>query len=194
MNSLWIGRFGLRLGLFVSAFGLLVLLGIAGQHLVQISWTILLGTALLGGTVCCAYIPSFDMFGPSKCLGLAYTCIAAPALVFGLPFIILEEYLDCKRWPRTVDEAVERLLAEMKPETRRELLGLPVDDLPLLHCGLAMQIRNGFGMWSGNDALLEDCGSEEPDIASWVVVEHLLARLREAAADSGTAVARRESQ
>src|SRR5262245_59535730 len=50
--------------------------------------------------------------------------------------------------------------------------------LALLHFDLGMGIRNSFGLWAGNRELLEDCGHDDPDIASAVILARLLERLR----------------
>jgi len=60
--------------------------------------------------------------------------------------------------------------------------------LILEHFGLALWIRNNFGLWQGNEALLESCAdfvhedrtwylSIHPDTASGVIVEALYERL-----------------
>jgi hypothetical protein len=52
------------------------------------------------------------------------------------------------------------------------------DDLVLLHFSWGIGIRNGFGLWSGNSALLESTGSWHPDDASSVIIEAVWKRLR----------------
>ncbi len=57
-----------------------------------------------------------------------------------------------KSYPRTVEEAVERLLSEMNDENKSALRELPESDLITTHFGLGMYIRNQFGLWGKNAA------------------------------------------
>jgi hypothetical protein len=43
-----------------------------------------------------------------------------------------------------------------------------------------MAIRNHFKLWQGNDALLAECGSYDPDAASNMIIDALWRRLRNA--------------
>jgi hypothetical protein len=47
-----------------------------------------------------------------------------------------------------------------------------------LHFGLGVRIREDFGLWRGNRALLLSCGSLDPDDASMAIIRALWARLR----------------
>lgn len=53
-------------------------------------------------------------------------------------------------WPKTVDEAVEQVIS---PFGR-------IPDDPLAHSSVGTTIRNRFGLWGANKALLASCGSE----------------------------------
>jgi hypothetical protein len=96
--------------------------------------------------------------------------------------------------PRTVQEAVERLrlslsLAEQEAIAAKREAGL-ID----LHFGLGARIRNEFGLWQGNPALLLDCQRLKlkdmanipdsgvallhPDEAAMVIIRALWTRLR----------------
>ena len=68
-------------------------------------------------------------------------------------------------WPKTLEEAVQRLLASL-PET--------LDD-PLSQFGLGEAIRNSFGLWGANKDLLRSCGSEtmHADDASEIILNAL---------------------
>ncbi len=88
-------------------------------------------------------------------------------------------------WPTSVDEAVDRLLADMQDEDTAALRAMSEDDLIDLHFGLGMYIRNAFGLWQGNKALLASCAEAEggsgfidPDDASGVIIEALWRRVR----------------
>jgi hypothetical protein len=62
-------------------------------------------------------------------------------------------------WPQTVAEAIDRLLGNMSTADREEFAGLSEDDLIQMHFGMGMGIRNQFGLWEGNNALLGDCAA-----------------------------------
>lgn len=91
-------------------------------------------------------------------------------------------------WPATVDEAVDRLVATLSDANKQAIR--EVEGLFHLHFGLGMWIRNFFGLWGGNEALLRSCarrrgGSDDPNIAvvihpdsaSTVILEALQERL-----------------
>ena len=60
--------------------------------------------------------------------------------------------------PLTVEEAVDRLHANISLNDEIRLAAtLAEEDLTDFHFSLGHHIRNEFGLWSGNDALLESC-------------------------------------
>ena len=62
-----------------------------------------------------------------------------------------------KRWPKTVDEAVDRLLSGLSDEDKAVLRETPKEELGRFHHGLGTYIRNEFGLWAGNKELIRDC-------------------------------------
>ena len=46
-----------------------------------------------------------------------------------------------------------------------------------LHFSLGAYIRNNFGLWGGNRALLDDCGVDDADDASGVILRALYRKL-----------------
>lgn len=92
-------------------------------------------------------------------------------------------------WPQTVDEAVERILRGMSAEDKERLRSTPKDDLILFHFGWGTGIRNEFGLWGGNEALMASCAEAKgygadpeflhPDDASGVIIEAVWQRLQE---------------
>ncbi|HEX6543385.1 MAG TPA: DUF6794 domain-containing protein [Ktedonobacterales bacterium] len=93
---------------------------------------------------------------------------------------------DHKDWPQTVDEAVERLLQGMSEAEKQTVRSTPKDKLILFHRGWGMGIRNAFGMWQGNRALLASCAAWRgygsiafPDDASMVIIEEVWQRLQD---------------
>src|SRR5512143_1032332 len=58
--------------------------------------------------------------------------------------------------PEAVDEAVDRLMSEMKLQALMKLAKMPEDDLVNLHFTVGMWIRNNF-VYPRNDKLLQSC-------------------------------------
>ena len=98
-----------------------------------------------------------------------------------------------QEWPKTINEAVSLLLAELGQEVKEEIASLPEGELGILHFGIGADIRNRFGLWTGNKALLLDCQKAKfegrtdmphrvaaihPDDASGMIIQALWARLR----------------
>ena len=59
--------------------------------------------------------------------------------------------------PKTVDEAVKRLIANMPLKFKVELSKMDEGDLINLHFSFGAFIRNQFGLWNQNVDLLADC-------------------------------------
>jgi hypothetical protein len=78
-------------------------------------------------------------------------------------------------WPVTCDDAAARAIEKMGPEGVQRLRSLAKDQLIELHFGLGLNIRNSFGLWDGNQALLDSCAratgsTPEPDSASMTII------------------------
>jgi hypothetical protein len=74
-------------------------------------------------------------------------------------------------WPKTLDEAVKICLLTMTPEEKKAIKNTSEENLIMFHMGWAMNIRNEFGLWKGNQDLIESCGEYEADGASIVIVQ-----------------------
>ncbi|HQP56703.1 MAG TPA: hypothetical protein PLN83_11385 [Syntrophorhabdus sp.] len=91
-----------------------------------------------------------------------------------------------KQYPQTVSDAVEILHANMTLNQELLLASMDAVDLLDLHMSLGHQIRGDFGLWTGNNALMESCRSvsSNPDLhvddASMVIVKALWEKSREA--------------
>jgi hypothetical protein len=81
-------------------------------------------------------------------------------------------------WPRTIREAVDRLLAALSEENKAEICTLQKPELIRRHFGLGAYIRNHFGLWQGNQVLLDDCGAASADSASTIILEAFWVRLQ----------------
>jgi hypothetical protein len=73
-------------------------------------------------------------------------------------------FLKPEYWPRSVDQAVDLLLAELSTESKQKLRSTPRDELIMYHHGFGTGIRNDFGLWANNDELLRDCGLRDQGI------------------------------
>ena len=87
--------------------------------------------------------------------------------------------------PRTVDQAVTRLMSDLSLRDKTKIAKLKEEELVSLYFSLGEYIRNTFELWSGNRELMESCrvlsGMNElqEDDASAFIVKELLKRLHE---------------
>ena len=86
--------------------------------------------------------------------------------------------------PKTVDEAVDKILNELDLESKVKIANMDLNYLTSVHFELYMYFKNAFGVWHGNKELLADCRatSGEPirneDEATFVILKALWERLR----------------
>jgi len=86
--------------------------------------------------------------------------------------------------PKTVEEAVDRLIGEISLKDRTTISNLAEDELVSLRINLGEYIRNEFGIWSGNKDLMTSCckivqmDKINEDTASTIIIEELWRRLR----------------
>ena len=91
---------------------------------------------------------------------------------------------DDQDWPQTVDAAVDLLVGALSDQDKQRIRAMPKDDLIQFHFGWGMSIRNAFGLWGGNSALMRSCAEVSgrafmhPDDASMVIIEAVWQRLR----------------
>ena len=88
------------------------------------------------------------------------------------------ETTERSKWPQTVDAAVDRLMCEVPAERKRDIRAMDKVALIDLHFGLGLYIRNEYGLWRGNRALLRATGQSHPDDASGIILEAFWERLR----------------
>ena len=87
--------------------------------------------------------------------------------------------------PTTVEEGVNDLTTRMKLLDLTNIAKMDEEELGLLHATLGTYIRNRYGLWTGNKALLESCrrfiGDEQanPDEASTLIIRELWKSLQE---------------
>lgn len=56
----------------------------------------------------------------------------------------------------TEDEIVEQELANLDPKSRAYLMGLPKDDVIMLHHGTGTRIRNFYRLWDENNPFTDN--------------------------------------
>lgn len=83
-----------------------------------------------------------------------------------------------KAWPKSIDEAVNKLLLELDDKSIDIIKACTKDDLYKYHHTLGQSIRNEFGLWQDNKALLSDTGGTHPDDASHVIIQNLWSHLQ----------------
>jgi len=83
-------------------------------------------------------------------------------------------------WPVTCYDAIEVLMQELPQSEKDNLAAMAEADLILLHHGFGTTIRNEFGLWNGNYALIKDCGGSKaahPDRVSMTIIKQLWEKL-----------------
>ena len=73
--------------------------------------------------------------------------------------------------PKTVKEAVIIILSEMSGRDKLIFRNIKKEYLVAQHMAWGTEIRNKFGIWSGNDALIKDAKVTHPDSVSTVIME-----------------------
>ena len=72
----------------------------------------------------------------------------------------MNEYLEkLPVTPRTVDEAVDRVIKDLDLKDKVTIANMDLDDLVNLHSSLYVYFKNAFGLWPGNKELIESCRS-----------------------------------
>jgi hypothetical protein len=85
---------------------------------------------------------------------------------------------DLPPFPHTLSETVAILSAELDEPERIVIAGTLAQDLSRFRYGLGTYIRNHFGLWGPNLALLAACKVEHPEDASNVILQALRKHLR----------------
>jgi hypothetical protein len=86
--------------------------------------------------------------------------------------------------PKTIHEAVERLIAEMALKDKVVIANMTYDELVDLNSNFGAYIRNAFRLWSGNHELMESCRFVSKnkklnvDEASFAIIDAMWEKLR----------------
>jgi hypothetical protein len=105
---------------------------------------------------------------------LVFTCAMppAPSSVAAQP-AHPSEVLPRERWPSFARAAVTDILSKMKEDEKVRVRETNRSDLVMFQDSWGAAIRNHYGLWRGNQALiLSACGEPcHPDEASMVIIE-----------------------
>ena len=90
---------------------------------------------------------------------------------------------EAPHWPANLDEAVKELISKLTLKDKTLIAKMSEDELIGLHPTLGAYIRERFGLWSGNQLLMESCRGEcgeeiSEDEASTVIICELWRRLK----------------
>jgi hypothetical protein len=103
------------------------------------------------------------------------------SVAVGSLYFLFHGYLRAwfKGYPLTVDAAADEVICRLSEPDKQALAGTKKEDLIVYHMRLGMAIRNEFGLWDGNPALMESaCNAPcQPDDASMVIIERTWERL-----------------
>jgi hypothetical protein len=73
--------------------------------------------------------------------------------------------------PGTYAKAVDQLIAGLTRQGRQTLLEIPEEELARHHSGLAMRVRNDYGLRAGNPELLRSCADQASHLAGDPVIK-----------------------
>lgn len=84
-------------------------------------------------------------------------------------------------WPSSLGEAATWLIEGMTEKEKLEIAAANDEDLSLANGwpgGWGQGIRNGYGLWAGNTALLHSCGTSDADEASLLIIMEVREQLK----------------
>jgi len=84
-------------------------------------------------------------------------------------------------WPREKLVAVALPIAAMTPDSKASLVRIKRENLFPDHTGMADVIRQSFGLWDGDVALIESCRCNSPDDDAVAIIEMTRDALRSTA-------------
>jgi uncharacterized protein DUF6794 len=84
-----------------------------------------------------------------------------------------------KGWPKTVDEAAQRLHNRLSPEDLDWIRTNPKNVVTTeLHLPYGTSLRNEFGLWGPNRALLKSCKTDDAEECSYIIFSALWEKVR----------------
>jgi hypothetical protein len=97
----------------------------------------------------------------------------------------VQKALTLSAWPKTIDEAVGKLIEGLPLRDKTRIANLREMELTSLAFPIGLIIKNEFGLWEGNQELMESCqllsGIENlhADDATAIITKELWKKLRE---------------
>ena len=97
----------------------------------------------------------------------------------------VDQIRNIDKLPKTVDEGVDKLIADLPLKDKTTIANMAEKDLMTLQFTLGSYIGSEFGVWTGNAELLYSCKRAagdmlvDPDYAPIVIIEKLWKWLRE---------------
>ena len=90
---------------------------------------------------------------------------------------------EASHWPATLDEAVNELVSKLTLKDKTLIANMTEGELTGLHPTLGAYVRERFGLWFGNELLMQSCGGESreeisEDEASAVIIGEVWKRLK----------------
>lgn len=73
----------------------------------------------------------------------------------------------------SLNAVVDDIVARLPDEDKTIIIGIKNENEMVKLYGLGVKIRNEYGLWDGNEALLNNCGTTHPDDASMVILERV---------------------
>jgi hypothetical protein len=128
------------------------------------------------------YKDAINILESAYYLGLAETSMSGAG---NLKDLLLAQAGPPPSAPRTVDEAVDRLLSNMPLKDKTTVANMSPVELPNLHLTLGGYILNNFGLLSGNWELMKSCRSEAETVlqhdedAVGIIIDALWEKLRQ---------------
>ena len=122
------------------------------------------------------------------------TLASALALWLVFPGFAAEpEGLGPDKWPTTVQDTVKDILSRMSEEDKNMIRKTKGGDLIMFHHGWGTGISKYYGLWRGNQKLIESaCGrSCHPDDASMVIIRAVWRELKSKSMGSSSNNSRR---
>ena len=95
---------------------------------------------------------------------------------------VLPTFCNEQDWPGTINESVLVIISELSEADKSRIKNFKQERLIEFHHGFGTGIRNDFGLWKGNNALIESaCGKPcHPDTASMAIIDAVWRKLNEA--------------
>ena len=81
--------------------------------------------------------------------------------------------------PHTMDEAVARLLQELPLKDKVTIANMGADEIPGLKASLGRYVQKQFGLWEGNEDLMQSCrqAADHPQLADEEIAALIIDRL-----------------